>query len=74
MARQSGRSNQNIFQGMIICHIVQNMLTSTRVLLQLDINAAGYLMTGLRGRDETLCIGDDKIKAREREDKESSLI
>lgn len=28
MASQSDRSNQNICQGMIICHIVQNMLTA----------------------------------------------
>lgn len=28
MARQSSRSNQNIFQGMVICHIVQSMLTA----------------------------------------------
>jgi hypothetical protein len=51
MTRQSGRSNQNICQGMIICHIVQNMLTAKYKGLQLDINAAGYLVTGMRGRD-----------------------
>jgi hypothetical protein len=54
MARQSGRSNQNIFQGMIICHIVQKMLTAKYK----GLASAGYQRCRVPGdwverRDET---------------------
>ncbi|KAJ6191480.1 hypothetical protein N7519_001501 [Penicillium mononematosum] len=59
MARQSGRDDH-------LPHRTKHADgLSTRVLL-LDINAAGYLVTGMRGRDGILSIGDDKIKVRKK--------
>ncbi|KUM57163.1 hypothetical protein ACN42_g10035 [Penicillium freii] len=64
MARQSGRSNQNNFQGMNICHIVQNMLTAKYK----GLASAGYQHCRVPGdwveSKPAVCIGDDKTKAR----------